>query len=148
MFVCFFFLFFLHCLLSRVAGRVVVHRPGVRPEPPRWESQVQDITTRDLPGPHNINWRELSQRSPSQQKDPAPPNSQQAPARHAPCQKTSKTGTQSHPLAERLPKIILSSQTSQNTLPDIALPTRTTSSSPTHEKTGTSPFHQEAYTSC
>ena len=33
----------------------------------------------------------------------------------APCRTTNKTGTQLHPLAERLPKIILSSQTPQNT---------------------------------
>ena len=36
---CFFFLsFFLPFLLSHVADRVLVLQPGVRPEPPRWES--------------------------------------------------------------------------------------------------------------
>ena len=40
----FFFLsFFLPFLLSRVADRVLVLQLGVRPEPLRWESRVQDI---------------------------------------------------------------------------------------------------------
>ena len=39
-----------------------------------------------------------------------------------PCQTTSKTGTQPTPLAERLPKIIVSSQTPQNTPPEADLP--------------------------
>ena len=42
---------------------------------------------------------------------------------YTPCQVTSRTGTQSHPLAERLPKIIISSQAHQNTPPDAVLPT-------------------------
>ena len=75
------------------------------------------------------------------------PNGQQAPALDAPCQTTSKTGTQPRPLAERLQKVILSSQTPQNTPLDAALPTRKTRSSPTHQNIGTSPFHQEAYRS-
>ena len=62
------------------------------------------------------------------------------------CQTTNKTGTQPHPLAERLRKIIISSQTPQNTPPDTALPNRKTRSSPIHQNTGTSPLHQEAYT--
>ena len=51
------------------------------------------------------------------------------------------------PLAESLPKIILSSQTPQNTPPDMVLPTRKKTSSLIHQNTGTSPLHQEAYTS-
>ena len=39
-----------------------------------------------------------------------------------PCKTTSKTGTQHHPLAERLPKIIIRSQTPQNTPLDAVLP--------------------------
>ena len=46
-----------------------------------------------------------------------------------PYQTTSKTGKQPHPLSERLPKIIISSQTPQNTPPDTVLPTRKTRSS-------------------
>ena len=62
------------------------------------------------------------------------------------CQTTSKTGTQPHPLAERLPKIITRSQTPQNTTPDAVLPTRKTRSSLILQNTGTSPLHQEAHT--
>ena len=42
-FILFIYLFFLPFLLSRVADRVLVLRPGVRPVPLRWESQVHDI---------------------------------------------------------------------------------------------------------
>ena len=87
----------------------------------------------------------ISQRSPSQCQDPAPLNNQQAAVLNTLCQKTSKKGTQSHPLAERLPKI-LRPQTPQNTPPDVDLPTRKTRSSLIHQNTGTSPLHQEAYT--
>ena len=60
-----------------------------------------------------------SQRSPSQHQGPASRNHQQATLLGTLCQTTSKTGTQPHPLAERLPKIIISSQTPQNTAPDV-----------------------------
>ena len=103
-------------------------------------------STRDLPAPRNIKRRKLSQRSPSQRKDPAPLNDQQATVQDTPCQTTSKTGTQPHPLAERLPKIIIRPQTPQNTPPDVDLPTRKTRSSLIHQNTGTSPLHQEVYT--
>ena len=91
----------------------------------------------------------ISQRSPSQHQDPAPLNDQQATVPNnntALCQTTSKTGTQPHPLAESLPKIIIRSQAPQNTPPDTDLPTRKTRSSLIHQNTGTSPLHQEAYT--
>ena len=61
-------------------------------------------------------------------------------------QTTSKTGIQLHPSADRLPKVILSSQLPQNTPLGTALPTRQTRSSSTHQRAGTSPFHQEACT--
>ena len=51
-----------------------------------------------------------------------------------------------HPFAERLPKIIRRPQTPQNTPPGVDLPTRKTRSSLIHQNTGTSPIHQEAYT--
>ena len=86
------------------------------------------------------------QRSPSQCQDPAPLNDQQATVLDILCQTTSETGTQPHPLAERLPKIIIRSQTPQNTPPDTVLPTRKTRSSLRLQNTGTSPLHQEAYT--
>ena len=102
--------------------------------------------TRDLPAPRNIKWQKLSQRSPSQPKDPSPLNDQQATVLDTLCQRTSRTGTQPYPLAERLPKIIIRSQTTQNTPLDAVLPTRKTRSSLIHHNTGTSPLHQEAYT--
>ena len=67
----------------------------------------------------------ISQRSPSQHQDPAPLNDQQATVQDTLCQTTSKTGTQPHPLAQRLTKIIRP-QTPQNTPPDMDLPTRKT----------------------
>ena len=57
-----------------------------------------------------------------------------------------KTGTQPHPLAERLPKIIIRSQTPQNTPPDSVLPSRKTRPRLIHQNTGTSTLHQEGYT--
>ena len=39
---------------SCVAGRVLVLQPGVRPEPPRWESRVQDIGPPETSQPHII----------------------------------------------------------------------------------------------
>ena len=88
----------------------------------------------------------ISQRSPSQRQDPASLNDQQAIVLDTLCETTSKTGTQPHPLAERLPKIIVRPQTPQNTPPDVDLPARKTRSSLIRQNTGTSPLHQEAYT--
>ena len=88
---------------------------------------------------------EISQRSLSQWQDPAPLNNQQATVLDTLCQITIKTGTKPHPLAERLHKIIIRPQTPQNT-PDVDLPTRKTRSSLIHQNPGTSPLHQEAYT--
>ena len=78
-------------------------------------------------------------------------SSTQQPARYSAvldilCQTTSKTGTPTHLLAESLPKIIISSQTHQNTPPDVVLPTRKTRYSLIQQNTSTSPLHQEAYT--
>ena len=63
-----------------------------------------------------------------------------------PVPNNSKTGTQHYPLAERLPKIILGSQTPQNTPQDSALPTRKTRYTSTQQNTGTTPLQQETYT--
>ena len=55
LFIYFFFLsFFLPFLLSLVADRVLVLQSGVRPEPLRWESQVQDIGPPETSWPHII----------------------------------------------------------------------------------------------
>ena len=124
---------------SSCSGRVSGHSEVGEPSSGHW-------STRDILAPRNIKWRKLSQRSPSQRKDAAPLNDQQATMLDTLWQTTSKTGTQPHPLEEKLPKIIISSQTPQNTPPDTVLPTRKTRSSLIQQKTGTSPLHQEAYT--
>ena len=46
--------FFLPFLLGCEAGRVLVLRPGVGPEPARWESQVQDTGPPEASQPHVI----------------------------------------------------------------------------------------------
>ena len=46
----------------------------------------------------------ISQRSPTQHQDPASLNDQQATVLDTLCQTTRRTGTQPHPLTERLPK--------------------------------------------
>ena len=89
------------------------------PSPGHW-------TARKFLVPGNINWHELTWRSPSQHQDPAPPNSLQAPELDTSEQTTSNTGIQSHPSADRLPKIVLSSQIPQNIPLDTALPRSTT----------------------
>ena len=130
---------------SCVADRVLVLQPGVRPEPLRWENQVQDTDPPETSRPHVIS-NGKSSLTDLHHWDPAPLNDQQATVLETLCQTTSKTGTQPHPLAERLPKIIISSQTTQNTPPDAVLPTRKTRSSLIHQNTGTSPLQQEAST--
>ena len=115
-----------------------------------WASEVGEPssahwTTRVLPAQRNINWREYSQRSLSQSENPAPFNDQQVPGLNISCQTTIKIGIQPHRLAESLPKIIKSSQTTQNTLPDVVLPAGKTRTSLIHQNTGTSPLHKEAY---
>ena len=62
-------------------------------------------------------------------------------------QTTNKIGTQPDSTADRLPKVLMSSQPPQNTPFDTALPTRVTKPSSTHHSADTSPSHQEAYTS-
>ena len=66
---------------------------------------------REFPVPGNIKQQELSWRSPSHLQDLAPPNCLQAPVLNTPCQTTSKTRKQTHPSADRLPKVVLSPQT-------------------------------------
>ena len=58
----FFSFFFLPFLLSRVADRVLVLWPRVRPEPLRWESQVQDIGPPETSRPHVLSNGESSPR--------------------------------------------------------------------------------------
>ena len=90
---------------------------------------------------------ELSRESPSQLQDLTPPNCLQAPLLDTPGKTTNKTGTQTQPSADRLPKVVLRPQTPQNTPPDAALSIRGKRSSSTHQNAGTSPSHQEVYIS-
>ena len=126
--------------------RLLLLQPGIRAVPLTWESQVQDTGPQETSQLHVISNANISQRYPSQRQDPAPLNNQQATVLDTLCQTTSKTGTQPHPLAERLPKIIIKPQTPQKTPPDMDLPTRKTRSSLIHQNTGTSPLHQEVNT--
>ena len=49
-----FFFFFFPFLLSHVAGRVLVLGLHVRPMPPRWDSQVQDVGSPETSWLHKI----------------------------------------------------------------------------------------------
>ena len=109
-------------------------------------AEFMTLVQQRLPAACNIKRWKLSQRSASQCYNPALLNDQQATRLDTLCQTTRKTGTQPHPLAERLPKIIIRSQTPKNTPPDGVLPTRKTRFSLIHKNTGTSPLDQEAYT--
>ena len=122
-----------------MAERVLVLWLGVRPVPLRWESRVQDI------GPPESFWLQVISNSESSHRD-LHLNDQQATMLDNLWQTTSKTGTQPHPLAERLPKIVITSQTPQNTPPYVVVPTSKIRSSLIQQNTGTSPLHQEAYT--
>ena len=137
-----FFLFFLPFLQSHEPDRVLVLWPGVRPELLRWDSQVQDMGPPEASWPHIIS---ISESSPRDLCLNAKTQLHSMTSKQQ-CQTTSKTGKQPDPLTERLPKIILSSQTPQNTPLDTGQPTRKTRSSLNHQKTGTSLLHQEAYT--
>ena len=120
----------------RVADRVVVLWPGVRPEPPRWENQVQDIGPPETSRSHVISVGKSSPRDLHlSAKTQLHPMASKLQLGWTPYQTTSKTGTQPHALAERLPKIILSSQTPQNT--------PTTGRSPAHQKDKIQPHPPE-----
>ena len=58
----FFLSFFLPFLQSRVADRVLVPRPGVKPELLRWESRIQDNGPQETSRPHVISFGEGSPR--------------------------------------------------------------------------------------
>ena len=106
----------------------------------------QDIRPPETSWPHIISSARAVPETSVSRLRPRPLNNQQAAVLDTPCQTTSKTGTQPHPLAETLPKIIISSEIPQNTPPDMVLPTRKITYSLIQQNTGTSPLHQEAYT--
>ena len=135
----FLFVFFLsfvflwtHCA---VCG-LLVPQPGVGPGPPLWEHQVQDTGPPEnsqaqgiLTGMHSSRGIHLDTKT----------------WLHltacrlqcwTPHTKNRKTGTESQPSADRLPKVVLTSQTPQNTPPDTALPIRGKRLSSTHQRTG------------
>ena len=109
-------------------------------------TKAMPLVHKRLPSSTEYQMAKISQRSPSQCQDPGPLNDQQATVLDTLCQTTSKKGIRTHPLEESLPKIIIRAQTPQNTPPDVDMPTRMTRSSLIHQNTGTSPLHQEAYT--
>ena len=116
-FFCLFLFFFLYFFLwphCEASGHLVPC-PGVRSGHLGSEHWVQCWTTREFLILGNVNQLVLSWRYPSQHQDLAPHNCPQASVLETSCQPRSKTGMQPHPLAERLPKIVLSSQTPQNT---------------------------------
>ena len=131
---------------SRVVDRVLVLQPGVRPEPLRRESWVQDTGPPETSRPLVISIRESSPRDlhlTAKTQLHSTTSKLQRWTPHA--KQLARQDSQPHPLAERLPKIIIRSQTPQNTPPDVVLPTRKTTSSLIYQNTGTSPLHQEAY---
>ena len=99
-----------------MADSVFVLQPDVRPVPLRLESGVQDIGPPEISQFHIISNGESSPRDLHLNANTQLHSmSQQATLLDTSCQTTSKTGTQLHRLAERLPKIIIRSQTPQNT---------------------------------
>ena len=130
-----------------VANRVLVLLPGVRPEPLRWESQVQDIGPTEISRPHVIS---IGKSSPTDLclnvKTQLHPTASKLKCWTPHAKQLARQEHKPHPLVERLPKIIIRSPTPQSTQPDAVLPTRKTRSRLIHQNTGTSPLHQEAYT--
>ena len=100
----------------------------------------------EVPAQRNINWWVLSLRPLLQIQDPVQSSYLQASVLDTSHQ-TTKTGMWKYSLVDRLSKVILSSQTCQNTPVDTVLPIRRKKLSSTHWKTNTSPSFQEAYTS-
>ena len=142
----FFFLFsFFFLWPCSMACGLLVPQPGIRPWPPEWEHRVYDAGLPEnswaqgiLIGMHSPRGIHLDTKSllhPTACRLQCWTLHVKQPAR------------QPYSSADRLPKVILSSQTPQNTPPDAALPIREKRLSSTHQSTDTSPSHQEAYTS-
>ena len=143
----FFLSFFFSPFSSEPCGWwVLALQPGVRPVPLRWESWVQDIGPQETSQFHVISNDKSSRRDLHLNAKTQLQSTTSKLQCWTPHAKQLATGTQLHPSAERLPKIIIRSQTPQNTLLGVVLPNRKTRSSLIHQNTGTSPLHQEAYT--
>ena len=125
---------------------VLVPQPEVRPEALEWEHQVQDAGPLENSQPQR---RLIIESSHGDLYLNPRPGSTQLPAAPSAGRLTPNNKQDSntnHPSAHRLPKVILSSQTHQNTPPDTALLIRGKRLSSIHQNAGTSPSHQEAYT--
>ena len=122
----------------------MVPRPEVGPEALEWEHRVQDAGPLENSQPQG---RLITKSSHGGLYLNPRPSSTQLPA--APSVgplTTNKTGTQTHPSAHRLPKVVLSSQTPQNIPLDMALLFRGKRLSSTRQNADTIPSHQEACT--
>ena len=121
--------------------RVLVLQQGVRSEPPRWETQVQDVGSPEDSQPYGIL---ISKNSPkglhlnTKTWQHIKASKLQCWTSHN--KQLAKTGTQSYPLTVRLPEVTPPSQTFHNTPLGMTLPLRETRSSSIHQKTGTSPL--------
>lgn len=108
LFVCIYYLLFF--FLSRHAAcRVLVLWWGSSLDSCDGSLESGHQTAREFPGPGNINWCELSQRSAPWHQDPDPLNCLQAPVLDDPAQTTRKTRTQTPPIRDSVPKVILNS---------------------------------------
>ena len=132
LFTFFFLSFILSFRLSCEAARVLVLGPGVRPVTLRWESWDQDI------GPPETSWLHVISNGKS---SPRHLHLNVKTQLHITtckldtlCQTTSKTATQAHPLAERLPK-------NHNKVTDT--PKHTIGCSPAHQKDKIQPHPPE-----
>ena len=126
---------------------VLVLQLGFRPVPLKWESRVQDIVPPETSWFHVILNGETSPRVLHLNAKTQLHSTTRKLQCWTPYAK--QLARQEHnltPLVERLPKIIIRSQTPQITPPDVDLPTRKTRASLILQNTGTSPLHQEAYT--
>ena len=77
------------------------------------------------------------------------PSSTQRPARYSaghPVPNNYQDRNTTPPISREAAKIIIRSQTPQNIRLDVVLPTRKTGCSLIHQNTGTSPLHEETYT--
>lgn len=103
------------------------------------------LDDREFPAPGNNNWCELVWRSPSQIKTWLNQTASRLQCSTPHTKQQERQGTQPHLIADRLLKVIQSSQTPQNLPPDAALLIREPRLNSIHQSTGTSPSHQETY---
>ena len=125
---------------------VLVLRPGVSPVPLRWESRLQDTGPPETAQLHVISNSKSSPRDLHLNAKTQLHSTTCKLQGWTPYTKQLADRNATPPISRRLPKIITRSQTPQNTPLGAVLHTRKTRSSLIHQNTGTSPLHQEAYT--